>query len=152
MEAFLQEYPTLSIWGGWRYDNLATVLGNKKLPGVGFSIGLSRLVGLLDSLWSLPTGRQAPSRVVITGFDESQRKLWNTLANQLRDSGIQTEAYYDFTKKIGKQMSYASKKQIPYVLILDEDGKVLSLKNITTQEQRTNITIQEVIRSINNTN
>lgn len=134
IEAYLVDFPTLSIWWGGRYDNLATVLGNKKLPWVWFSIWLSRLAWVLNYLGKFEQEKKISNNVLVVWFEESQRWRANNIANKLRASSINTECYIDFEKKIQKQLAYANKKWMQNVVFVNDDGS-LSMKDMSSWEQ-----------------
>lgn len=116
-----------SICSGGRYEDLAGNYINKKLPGVGISIGFSRLFDYIRAQGKLPKGRQSPADMLIVLFDESQRLWAIDLAKQLRNGEflaagrkMNVEIYHSATK-LKKQLSYASEKGIPYVVFPPAD-------------------------------
>ena len=130
---FLKNRDFGSVCSGGRYENLASEFIRKKLPGVGGSIGLTRLMDLVFREKLLPTDQLCLSDVLVTVFDESQRQAMNELADQLRAEGVRVEVYFK-APKIGKQIEYADKKGIRYVLFADpEKGTVI--KDLKTQAQ-----------------
>ncbi len=137
-ETFLNDHKNFgSICSGGRYDNLASYYTKSKLPGVGISIGLTRLFEQMRGAGL--TGEAASSvKILITMMDESLSSDYRRIATQLRAAGINTEIYLE-TDKMDKQMKYASKSGIQFALIMgsDENSKgVVALKNLTTREQR----------------
>ena len=146
-ETFLDEYKSIgSICSGGRYNDLAGFYTDKKLPGVGMSIGLTRLFFVLDDLGLIKTKKQSISNILIVSMVEDLKPAIET-ANKLRKAGINTEIYFD-NKKIKSKFKYADKLKIPYVIVIGEDeinsGK-LTLKNMETgnQEQKT---VDEIIK------
>jgi histidyl-tRNA synthetase len=135
-ETFLNGAENLgSICSGGRYDNLATS-GKKKYPGVGLSIGLSRLLSyLLHSVGASAT-RQSPAAVMVAVWNEDARLESNRIAAALRARGISTDVSPN-SAKIGKQIRYASHLGIPYVWFPAnaEVGSTDQVKNIITGEQ-----------------
>lgn len=135
-ETFLNGAENLgSICSGGRYDNLATS-GKKKYPGVGLSIGLSRLLSyLLHSVGASAT-RQSPAAVMVAVWNEESRLESNRIAAALRARGISTDVSPN-SAKIGKQIRYASHLGIPYVWFPAnaEEGSTDQVKNIITGEQ-----------------
>ncbi|MCA9056757.1 MAG: ATP phosphoribosyltransferase regulatory subunit, partial [Planctomycetaceae bacterium] len=94
-ETNLIDYPQLgSICSGGRYDDLASGFINKKLPGVGISIGVSRLISYLFKENAIPVDRHCPTEVLIVLPDEEKRADCNQIADQLRKAGIATEIYH----------------------------------------------------------
>ena len=113
-ETFLDGAAALgSICSGGRYDNLASQ-GNKKYPGVGLSIGLSRLVSYMLHTAGAHANRVSPASVLVAVWNEADRSASNLIANQLRSRGIAADVA-PTAAKLGKQIKYADKLGIPYV-------------------------------------
>ncbi|MDP2305605.1 MAG: histidine--tRNA ligase [Pseudomonadota bacterium] len=102
-----------SVCSGGRYDNLASV-GKDKLPGIGVSIGLSRILGRLFGRGMLDMSRKSPTCVLVALATEETRADARAVAESLRARGIATEVF-DRPLKWGKQIEYADAKGIPYV-------------------------------------
>lgn len=123
-EGQLVEIPSVgSIVSGGRYDDLASSFIKKKLPGVGISIGLTRILGALLAENRLELGPKCPTHVLVVLPNEEQRKNVVRTANLLRKRGFNTETYHE-PVKLSHQLRYASKKGIPYVWFppFDENG------------------------------
>ena len=137
-ETFLDGAASLgSICSGGRYDNLASQ-GNKKYPGVGLSIGLSRLVSYMLHAAGAHANRVSPASVLVAVWNEADRSASNVIANQLRARGIATDVA-PTAAKLGKQIKYADKLGIPYVWFPSdaaEDGDGDEVKNIITGDQQ----------------
>jgi histidyl-tRNA synthetase len=138
-ETVLNEYPEVgSICSGGRFDDLAECYTDKKLPGVGISIGLTRLFFKLKEAGLIKSGRATLSEVLVAQMDEKFMSESLAAATQLRKSGINTEIYFD-SEKIGKQFKYADRLKIPFVIIIGEteskENKI-SLKTMSTGEQQ----------------
>ncbi len=137
-ETALLDHPEIgSVCSGGRYDNLAEYYTEKQLPGVGISIGLTRLFYVLGEQGMLnPDLPTAPADVLILPMTE-QLSPAIALATRLRQGGIRTQLYTE-QKKFKQKMAYADKLGVPFVLFLGEDeiaqGKV-SLKDMATGEQ-----------------
>ena len=139
-ETTLLDHPEIgSVCSGGRYDNLAEYYTDRQLPGVGISIGLTRLFyvlgeqGLLNP--DLPT---APVDVLILPMI-AELSPAVTLATRLRAAGIRTQLYTE-QKKFKAKMSYADKLGVPYVVFLGDDeiaGNVVACKDMTSGEQTT---------------
>ena len=126
-----------SICSGGRYDDLASNYINKKLPGVGISIGFSRLFDRLRTQGKLPVGRLSLADVLMVVPSDEKREDAAATARTLRQRGINVEMYHA-ASKIKKQMEYASKKKIPYVWFPPfEDGKPHEVKDMSNGEQKT---------------
>jgi histidyl-tRNA synthetase len=110
-----------SVVAGGRYDDLAGAFINKKLPGVGISIGFSRLFSKLLADKAIDTTRKSPADVLIVLPSEERREDMLVTAQALRRRGFKVETYHA-PQKIGKQMSYAEKKGIPFVWFPPFDG------------------------------
>ena len=119
-----------SVCSGGRYDNLAKKFGEKKLPGVGISIGLSRLLYLLFSHNRIAPLSPTPTQVYISLFDESQRQRANEIASELRAEKLAIEVSHK-ARKLVKQIQFAEKRGARVVLFLEEDGSV-NMKDLHT--------------------
>ena len=149
-ETVMLDHPEVgSICSGGRYDNLAEYYTDKQLPGVGISIGLTRLFFVLEDQGYLNDEIvTAPADVLILPMtDELTEAI--ALSTKLRESGIRAQLYCE-KKKFKAKMAYADKLAIPYVVFLGEDeikaGK-LSLKDMTSGEQKT-LTAEEAAEII----
>lgn len=148
-ETFLNEYRSLgSVCSGGRYDNLAEYYTDKKLPGVGISIGLTRLFFQLNDKKIISADNKAISKVMIISMvDDFSRSI--EIATKLRQSGINTQLYTN-NAKIKNQFKYANRLNIPYVIVIGEDeinNNVVALKNMETGEQST-VSIEEAIKML----
>lgn len=148
-ETFLNDYREIgSVCSGGRYDNLAEYYTDKKLPGVGVSIGLTRLFYKLNELKAIKEEQKSISKVlVISMVDDNAKAL--EIANILRKNGINTEVYLE-NKKIKAKFKYADKLSIPYVIIIGEDelqNNVVTLKNMDTGEQET-LNLEDAIKKL----
>ncbi len=133
-ETQLVKYPELgSICSGGRYDDLASYFTSDKLPGVGISIGLSRLVIQLIEAGVLKTGASTPAPVIVTTMDNTRINDYLSLAAALREAGIATEVYFD-KGRLGDQLKYANRKGFKIAVIAGESefaaGQV-KIKNLT---------------------
>ena len=137
-ETFMTDHPEIgSVCSGGRYDNLAEYYTDKQLPGVGISIGLTRLFYVLEEQGYLNDAMNtAPADALILPMTEDLSPAI-ALATRLREAGVRTQLYTE-QKKFKQKMSYADKLGVPYILLLGEDeitqGKV-SLKDMATGEQ-----------------
>ena len=133
-ETFLNNYREVgSVCSGGRYENLAEYYTNKKLPGVGVSIGLTRLFYKLNELGLIKATKKAISEIIIIPMLDDLTKPIK-LATELRSLGINTEIYNN-QKKLKAKMKYADKLQIPYVIVIGEDeidSNEIKLKNMET--------------------
>ena len=150
-ETFLDDYPEIgSVCSGGRYDNLAEFYTTQKLPGVGISIGLTRLFYQLKEAGLLEG--DAPStltKVLVVPMDETCNEYSIKVANILREEGIVSEVHFE-EAKVGKKINYANKLDIPYVILIGEDEirrQMVSLKDMKTGDQEL-ITIEEAIKTV----
>jgi len=126
-----------SVVAGGRYDDLAGAFINKKLPGVGISIGFSRLFAKLLQDKAIAANRRSPADVMMVLPSDAQREVMLGTAQVLRKRGFKVETYHA-PQKIGKQIAYAEKKGIPFVWFppFDDAGKheVKDMTNGTQSE------------------
>ncbi|WP_446219795.1 histidine--tRNA ligase [Micromonospora sp. IBHARD004] len=120
-----------SICSGGRYDNLVSA-GGSTYPGVGISIGVSRLLGLLFGAGELSISRSVPTCVLVAVTSEDERPASNKVAEALRSRGIPTEVSPS-AAKFGKQIRYAERRGIPYVWFPGAEGD--EVKDIRSGEQ-----------------
>jgi histidyl-tRNA synthetase len=109
-----------SICSGGRYDDLASFFTNEKLPGVGISIGLSRLVMRLIEKDVLKADAATPAKVLVTTMQPERMQDYLRLAAGLRDAGIPTEVFYE-KKGLGDQLKYANRKGFVFAVIAGSD-------------------------------
>ena len=136
-ETFLNDYRELgSVCSGGRYENLAENYTDKKLPGVGVSIGLTRLFYKLKELNIIKADKKSISDILIIPMTENLQ-VPIKLATELRKLKVNTEIYLN-NKKIKAKMKYANKLEIPYVIVIGDDeissGKI-KVKNMETGEE-----------------
>ena len=151
-ETTLLDHPEIgSVCSGGRYDNLAGYYIDKALPGVGISIGLTRLFYVLDEQGLLnPNLPSAPADALVLPMTADPAAAI-ALAETLRGAGIRVQLYAE-QKKFKQKMSYADKLGVPYAVLLGEDeiaaGKC-SVKDMRTGEQQT-VTAEEAAALITN--
>ena len=140
-----------TITAGGRYDNLTGVFCLEDMSGVGISFGIDRIYDTLSELDLFPKAAISSSEILITNFDAEGQNYALGLVSKLRTAGIAAELYPD-SSKLKKQMSYADKKGIPFVIMLGsqeiESGN-LTLKNMASGEQ-TSLTLEELIVKFGN--
>ena len=146
-ETFLNKYRQLgSVCSGGRYDNLSEYYTDRKMPGVGISIGLTRLFFQLTDSKIIEAENRSISKVMIVSMVDDFSKCIE-VATKLRENGINTQIYTD-KAKVKNQFKYASRLNIPYVVIIGEDevqNNTVSVKNMESGEQVT-VSIEEAIR------
>lgn len=150
-ETFLNDYRELgSVCSGGRYENLAEYYTEKKLPGVGISIGLTRLFYQLNELELIQAQKSSMAEVLVIPMLEDMKEPIK-LASELRNIGIPTEIYLN-NKKLKSKMKYADKLQIPYVIVIGEDeikAKKIKIKNMKSgEEAETSFNVKEIKENI----
>jgi histidyl-tRNA synthetase len=135
-ETTLTDYPELgSICSGGRYDDLAGYFTDTRLPGVGISIGLTRLFSKLLEAGLLKAPRRTPAEVLITTMEGQEFWEYLKMARMLRSAGINTEVYLE-TAKLKNQLAYAEKKGFRLALIAGETefaNHVVQVKNLAAR-------------------
>lgn len=115
-ETFLDDLPGIgSVCSGGRYDNLAGLFTKEKLPGVGASLGLDRLLAAMEEL-GLVNQSATPAQVLVVAFDETRMSDYLRVGRLLRENGIAAEVYTD-ARQPGKQLKYADRKGFKLALI-----------------------------------
>jgi histidyl-tRNA synthetase len=140
-ETTILDHPEVgSVCSGGRYDNLAGYYTDKPLPGVGISIGLTRLFFVLEDQKMLnPEVPTAPAEVLVVPMSTEQQGYAISVATQLRAQGIRAQLYTE-QKKFKAKINYAAKLGIPYGMFLgdsEEEQSVVSLKDLNKGEQVT---------------
>lgn len=148
-ETVLNDYRSLgSVCSGGRYDNLAGYYTNKKLPGVGISIGLTRLFSQLLEIGIIKTTQNTPIEVLVVPMGVSN-DFPIEVVSKLKKEEISSTIIFD-KNGIKPNLNYANKVGIPYVAIIGEDElnkRMITLKNMTTGEQKL-VSIDELSRDI----
>ena len=138
-----------SVGGGGRYDQLIESLGGPSTPAVGFGLGFDRTVQAALDQGLVPTDDNI-TRALVTVFSPDLQGQALKVARELRSAGINTEVYPDSTDKLGKQLKYANKKNIPFVLVIGEDevrDNTVTLKNMETTKQST-LSLDQAIQEL----
>ena len=137
-ETFLNQYRELgSVCSGGRYENLAEYYTDKQLPGVGISIGLTRLFYKLNELQLIKAEKKSIAEVLVVPMVQDLT-VPIQIATNLRKKGISTEVYLN-DKKLKAKMKYADKLEIPYVIVVGEDeinSGIVKIKNMKTGEEK----------------
>jgi histidyl-tRNA synthetase len=127
-----------AIGGGGRYDGLVELLGGRATPGIGFGIGLDRTVLALEAQGAKADER--PAHVAVIGEGSTQRLL---VASALRDASVSVRLDGS-TRKLGRQLESAAKAGVRWTVIVST-GDVVTLKDLSSGEQRDGLRIDEVI-------
>jgi histidyl-tRNA synthetase len=139
-----------SICGGGRYDNLTGTFGVPGISGVGISFGVDRIYDVMEELNLFPENQTISTQVMISNFDKEAFQYGLSVLPKLREAGLNAEMYPD-SVKLKKQLDYADRKNIPYVILIGSEEMntgQLTLKNMKTGEQQKG-TIEELILAIN---
>ncbi|HEY5561013.1 MAG TPA: histidine--tRNA ligase [Clostridiaceae bacterium] len=150
-ETILNDYPSIgSVCSGGRYDNLAEYYTKNKLPGVGISIGLTRLFYQLREANMLKASKGSTlSKVLVIPMDDSSIAYSINVCKDLKDKGIICQVYFE-EGKLKKKLSYANMLGVPYVILIgsqEMESKILALKNMFDGTSETG-TIEELIEKV----
>ncbi len=136
-EVKANDYQIGSITGGGRYDDLTGIFGMPNMSGVGISFGADRIYDVMAGLELFPDEVNTTTKVIFINFGASETEAALPLLRDLRRAGISAELYPDATK-MKKQMEYANRRAIPYVVIIGSDEveqKTATVKNMVSGEQ-----------------
>ena len=148
-ETFLNNYRKIgSVCSGGRFDNLAEYYTDKKLPGVGISIGLTRLFYQLSQMDAIKADRESVASVLVVPTDDEKDDCLK-IASALRNAGINTDVYFE-DAKIKKKMKYADKWNIPFVIIVGEEERKTGLYSLKDMKNRTQLklSLEEIIETV----
>jgi len=139
-----------SISGGGRYDNLTGTFGVPGISGVGISLGVDRIYDVMEELNLFPDSQTTSTKVMISNFDEEAFTYGLSILPKFRKAGINSEIYPD-SVKLKKQLDYADRKRIPFVILIGSDeiqSGLLTLKNMKTGEQQ-KLNAEDIITLLN---
>lgn len=133
------EFPGLSGsgGGGGRYDDLVGMFSNQTVPACGFSLGLERILLILEEREMFPDQLAGQPQVLVTQFDASTQAASLALAHRLRAEGLRVDLYADLDR-YGRQFKYADERRIPFVLLLGSEEVnrgVVGVKDLRSGEQ-----------------
>jgi len=135
-----------SICGGGRYDDLVGIFGMNDVSGVGVSFGAERIYDILVQKDLFPKESLETTKVMFVNFGEKEKAYCLPVLSQIRNNNINAEIFPDDTK-MKKQMNYANKKQIPFVVLAGDsemDSNKFTLKNMESGDQKL-LTAEELI-------
>jgi len=147
-EIVIQDYRVGSVGGGERYDSMVQEITGRDIPATGVGFGFDRTVEAAQELGLIPL--QLVTRALVTVFTPSLLIKSLQLGRMLRRAGINTALYPNPSDKLGKQLKYASKKGIPYVIVIGDDEaktNTATLKNMASGKQST-LTLDQVIERL----
>ena len=150
LEVKAKEVEFGSICGGGRYDDLTGIFGLKNVSGVGISFGVDRIYDVMEqSGKSFETAKKKP-RVMIVNFGGEEMTMCQKYTHQLRNAGISAE-YYPDASKLKKQLDYADKNEIKYVIFAGSEeianGRV-KVKTMNSDQAEQHLSIEEFIHQI----
>ncbi len=151
-ETRLDDYPSLgSICSGGRYENLTEYYTDQHLPGIGISIGLTRLYSQLKEVGILKENQTSLAKILLVPMDKENSNYVLDIATYLRNHGIKTDVYYQ-EKGMKQKIKYADRLGIPYVGVIGEtevkENKV-ALKDLETGNQEL-VTKEELLKRLTN--
>lgn len=137
-EIIVPEFLSGSLAGCERFDSLVSRFSNQNVPAVGFAIGFDRTVLAMEELGLFPE-LKTNSKIMVTIFNKDLLAKSQTITQLLRKNNINTELYPNSNVKLDKQLKYANKKGIPYVIIIgpeEVEKNIIKLKDMKTGEQK----------------
>ncbi len=148
-EVKARDFAIGSICGGGRYDDLTGIFGMPNTSGVGISFGADRIYDVMTGLDLFPDDTKGTTRALMLNFGGEEERVSLRLAKNLREAGIACEVYPE-SAKMKKQMEYANRRAVPWVVIVGSDelasGRA-TVKNMATGEQQT-VAFDELINRI----
>src|SRR3989344_973428 len=149
-EIKIEEYKSGSVLGGGRYDNLIEQLSGVQIPAVGFAVGFDRTLEAMEQLNLFPTDL-AKEKALVTVFNPELIEMSAVVTANLRENGIESEIYPDENARLAKQLKYADKKRIKWLIVIgpeEVEKNILILKNLQTGHQE-EVKLAELIEKIN---
>lgn len=141
-----------ALWGGGRYDNLVIDVGGKqRVPGVGFAVGDMAMSELLQTAGKYPKLKSNKTKVLVTIFSSELSVSSMKVSTSLRKTGVNAEIYLDPSATLDKQLKYADRKGIPFVVIIGSDeakNGTVTVKNLVAKSQQT-IPLEALSKFIN---
>ncbi len=151
-ETVVSEPKIGSLTGGGRYDNLLKTIGGPDLPAVGSTIGMERIIDVITELGLWKEKIQPGADVLVTLFNEELSEESVRVATILRKNNINTELWSERNVKLDKQLKYADKKAIPFVVIIgpeEMENNNVVLKNLSDQTQQ-KVSVEELASFLKN--
>jgi histidyl-tRNA synthetase len=140
-----------SLCGGGRYDDLTGIFGLPGVSGVGISFGADRIYDVMSELNKFPDTITHTTKVLFANFGPEEERFSLHLLSEIRQEGIASEIYPD-ASKLKKQLEYASRKQIPYVVLVGKDemeNGMITVKDLASGEQ-SRMSSEEFIHRLKN--
>ncbi|RKX79367.1 MAG: histidine--tRNA ligase [Spirochaetes bacterium] len=149
-ETYLEDVPEIgSICSGGRYNDLASLYTREKLPGVGSSIGLDRLIAAMEKVGSMTSGERATD-IIIFCMEVKFMGYYHKIADTIRNAGLSCEVY-PFKRKLKSQFNFAEKKKIPFALICGEEERergTVTIKDLKERKSYENLDLKGAIEKV----
>ena len=148
-EVKANDYQIGSISGGGRYDDLTGIFGMPGMSGVGISVGADRIYDVMLGLNLFPEELACSTKVFFVNLGKAEEEAAMSIISQLRDNGIATEIYPE-SAKMKKQMEYANRRGIPYVVIIGSnelERGVATVKNMRSGEQM-EVSLNDIVSAL----
>lgn len=148
-EVEVQGYGAGSVVGGGRYDELIGMFSGKSVPAIGCAFGFDRILEAMEQMELFPKDLST-TKILVTVFSMELGANSIKAVNTLRDKGINTELWLEADTKLDKQLKYADRKGIPFVVIIGPDeakNNQITLKNLVNKTQET-LSIDEIISKL----
>ena len=148
-EVKANDYQIGSISGGGRYDDLTGIFGMPGMSGVGISFGADRIYDVMLGLNLFPEELACSTKVFFVNLGKAEEEAAMSIISQLRDNGIATEIYPE-SAKMKKQMEYANRRGIPYVVIIGSnelERGVATVKNMRSGEQM-EVSLNDIVSAL----
>ena len=148
-EVEIPDFRNQSVLGGERFDKLIEKISGVSIPGTGFAVGFDRTLEAAQEMNLIPQ-LKTKSQILVTVFQPETLENSLKITGKLRAAGINTELYPDQYCRLDKQLKYADRKGIPFVIIAGPEEvkkNMVKLKNLATKEQE-EMTIEEVIKRL----
>jgi len=142
-ETIVEEPKIGSITGGGRYDDLIGMFTNRSLPVTGTSLGIERIIDVIEELHMYPpTLGRTTAQVLVTVFDEASLPASLRMSSALRTAGFNVETSFAIGK-LGRQIKYANDKGIPFLVILGPDEIKQGLATLRDLDRAEQITVKQ---------
>ncbi len=150
-EIKIKGYGAGSVLGGGRYDNLIEQLSGVSIPAIGFAVGFDRTIGAMEQFDLFPKSRSVTAALVTVFSPETLSQSTALVAN-LRENGIHVEIYPDDNVKLEKQLKYADKKGIKWLIVIgpeEVEKNTVILKDLATGHQE-DVKLSEIVTKLKN--
>lgn len=149
-ETFLSDLPGIgSVCSGGRYNDLASLYTKERLPGVGSSIGLDRLMAALEELGA-NTLASTTTEILIMNLDDTDLSTYFHISRSLREAGISSEVYLQ-NKKMAQQFKHAERRSMRFALFIgrdEQEGLRMNLKDLRDQQEWKDLTLEKVVELV----